>query len=440
MYGWDPQQVIGNPIENLTVPLTEQEHASVIMEKLRNGEFWRGDFKVKRNDGTEFMAAISNTPFFDNDGNLKGIIGVSRDITERLQRENELNAQKERLSMAQQVAKIGSWKTDLRTLDVEWSDETYNLFEVDQNSFKPNHESFLTFVHPDDRDAVDEALKQSIHTTESQSIEHRIIGAQGTEKTVVETWRIERSENGEPLFAFGTCQDISLRKRSEMQLERLNEQLSLLYAKHDDELEEERLRISREIHDQLGQYLTVLKMDTWKIKEELAPQNQKANGIVENMLQRIDESVEIVRRISRELRPLMLDEMGLVAAMAWHCEEFQRHTGIQTELRSDTEELNISEDAAIGLFRIMQESCTNVARHAKASKLQVRLMSSPEQLSLEMQDDGVGMNVEELDLKGHLGILGMTERAKIIGATVSFDSEPGNGTTVRILLPTEQLK
>jgi len=200
--------------------------------------------------------------------------------------------------------------------------------------------------------------------------------------------------------------------------------------------EEERANLSREIHDELGQQLTVLKMDvSWL--------NQNLGITAEDILKRkmrdlmnlLDETVRSVRRIASDLRPSLLDDLGLTAALEWQLEEFEKRSGIKTTFIESGDQPVLPDSVNIGLFRIFQESLTNVARHADAKNLKVSLELRNNSFILNVTDDGIGFDKHKIADKRTLGLLGMRERTAIIGGTYNIISSPEKGTTVLVTVP-----
>jgi signal transduction histidine kinase len=202
--------------------------------------------------------------------------------------------------------------------------------------------------------------------------------------------------------------------------------------------EEERTQIARELHDQLGQALTVMKYDLSWLTDRLVQKDatlaQKAKAITEQM----DTMVKTVRRISTELRPGMLDDLGLAASIEWQARDFEKRTGILCVVSVPAEDLPLARAQAIALFRIFQESLTNVARHARAQHIEVTLTNTPEVLTLQVHDDGRGIQKQEIAGLRSLGLLGMRERAKRLGGTFDIYGVPGDGTIVTVSIPIKQ--
>jgi len=198
--------------------------------------------------------------------------------------------------------------------------------------------------------------------------------------------------------------------------------------------EEERMHIAREIHDELGQLLTVLKMDVAWLNKRLSPEPGPVKEKITDLLLLIDTTVKTVRRIASELRPSLLDDLGLIAAMEWHFEEFQKRSGIEGSSQLPDQEIPLPDSLKIGLFRIFQESLTNVARHSGAKNVAVELLKNENRLILTIRDDGIGFDTGESKRKT-LGLVGMRERAEVMGGEYCIEGEPGRGTTVRVSVP-----
>jgi len=225
------------------------------------------------------------------------------------------------------------------------------------------------------------------------------------------------------------------RQRLQEERQRSFDQLRALAARLQSIREEERKRVAREIHDQLGQALTAIKLDLSSLVRGLptAPSPLSEKGTP--LLRLVDETIESVRRISTELRPGMLDDLGLAATVEWAAEEFESRTGTKCLLDLATEQFSVDSETATAVFRIFQETLTNVARHASASEVKIRLAEENGDLTLEVHDNGRGIREDELANANSLGVLGMRERALLLGGTLTIRGEPGQGTTVRIRIP-----
>jgi signal transduction histidine kinase len=199
--------------------------------------------------------------------------------------------------------------------------------------------------------------------------------------------------------------------------------------------EEERKRVAREIHDQLGQALTAIKLDVSSLVRELPGGQRKESNRVPSILKLVDGTIQTVRRIATELRPGMLDDLGLVATIEWAGEEFEARTGTKCRLELPQDDIVVDQEKATAIFRIFQETLTNIARHAGANEVKARLAAEDGNVTLEVRDNGRGIREEKLRMGGSLGILGMRERVALLGGDLTITSSPGNGTSVLVRIP-----
>jgi len=218
--------------------------------------------------------------------------------------------------------------------------------------------------------------------------------------------------------------------------EAAKKELRALSARLQSVREEERARIAREIHDDLGQALTGLKMDSAWVMKNLRPDQTALQDKLRAMGQLIDDTVRSVRRLSTELRPRILDDFGLVAALEWQGQEFETKTGIQCRFRSSLRETDLDPDRSVAIFRIFQEALTNVARHSGATKVKSTLSKAKKGLRLILRDNGRGISQEEISRTKSLGLVGMRERAILFGGELTIQGKPGKGTTVTLKIPT----
>jgi signal transduction histidine kinase len=229
--------------------------------------------------------------------------------------------------------------------------------------------------------------------------------------------------------------EIADRKRTEDEFRRSTDQLRELSARLQSVREEERTHIARVIHDELGQTLTGLKMDVAWLQRHLDRKQPALLEKTQAMSDLIDSTIQTVRRVASELRPGILDDLGLVATIEWQLQEFQTRSGIQGKLISAPEETTLDADGSTAAFRIFQEILTNVARHAQATQVEVILEESASFLTLQVQDNGRGITESEIHSPKSIGLLGMQERARLRAGDVQFQGTPGEGTAVTVRLP-----
>ncbi len=240
---------------------------------------------------------------------------------------------------------------------------------------------------------------------------------------------------GRQIVAFSIYRDITQRKRAEEELQHSFTRLRELAARLQSVREEERAKVAREIHDELGQALTAIKIDLASLIPRLRAHQTRELEKVESILRLVDQTILSVRRIATELRPAILDDLGLVAAVEWAAEEFEARTGTWCRLDLPDDDIVIDPERATAIFRIFQETLTNVLRHAEATRVDVRLSKSDGDIVLEVRDNGRGIAEAQLLSGGSLGILGMRERALLLGGALIISGAPGNGTMVMLRIP-----
>lgn len=370
------------------------------------------------------------------EGELRGFACLVRDITARKQTSEAVRATQQWLQhlLSSSPAVIYSSRADgdYRTHFV--SENIIAQLGYHPWEFLKDSRFWQRLVHPDDVARVireRERLKETGH----QVLEYRVRHRSGSYRWLRDELRLVRDAEGVPVEIVGCWIDITERKEAEEQLERSLEQLRALSARLQSVREEERTRIAREIHDELGQAMTGLKMDLAWLARQLPTDAPSLRQKVGSMSHLVDETIQVVRRISTELRPGVLDDLGLLAALEWQAQEFQTRTGIRCRLTTNVEELELDTERSTALFRIFQETLTNVARHAQATEVTVRLDLCEAHLILEVKDNGVGISSQALTDSHSLGLLGMRERALLFGGSLDVRGEPERGTTVTVRIP-----
>ena len=230
-------------------------------------------------------------------------------------------------------------------------------------------------------------------------------------------------------------EQIATRVKVEQQLKVSRGQLRSLSEHLQSAREEERKRIAREVHDELGQALSVLKIDVKCLRDAVGDNNLVLQKQIDGIAEGLDVTVQSVRRICTELRPAILDHFGLPAAIEWQAKEFERRTAIECYVSLEPEEMDLDHDFSMAVFRMFQETLTNVVRHAGADWVKVSLVKKSGTLSLCVDDNGRGITDKEISNPRSFGIMGMVERARFWGGTVGFQGKPGKGTTVTVNIP-----
>ncbi|MEP7153634.1 MAG: GAF domain-containing sensor histidine kinase, partial [Nitrospira sp.] len=228
------------------------------------------------------------------------------------------------------------------------------------------------------------------------------------------------------------------RKRAETQLQQSQERLRSLTGRLESIREEERTRIAREVHDELGQALTGVKLELAFLRDQLSDVRPTILARVESTVKLVDRTMQSVRKIATELRPVVLDQLGLIPAIEWQAQEFQNRTGIQCTLNIYLRTVALSVDRSTGVFRIFQEILTNVARHAQASLVDISMQEHTGHLLLQVSDNGRGITEAEVSGSQSLGLLGMRERALLLGGETTIERNLEEGTRVTVRVPLDQ--
>jgi two-component system sensor histidine kinase UhpB len=300
----------------------------------------------------------------------------------------------------------------------------------------------------------DELKRMSLHTTIPDQYNHILSEAiselQQKNHVIFEVKQIRKDNRLIPveinshLFEFDNkptvlsiARDITKRKQVESRLKNTSHQLRKLASRLQTIREEERSMIAREIHDELGQALTVLKIQVSLLANKLQKNQQKLKERSSFITEMLDNMVETVQEITAKLRPEILDQLGLTAAIEWESQQFQNHTGIKCDVNVPSNDLVLDKEKSTAIFRIFQEALTNVARHANAEKVSINLKKESERLILEVTDNGLGIRKMQIEDSSSLGLLGMRERALVLSGIVIINGVPGQGTNVKVEIPLE---
>jgi|GEM_PF-604592 len=392
------------------------------------------DLRIKVRDGRVIDAACAVVHLSDGTK-----IAIAQDITERKQAEEKVRQSERQLAEAQRLAHIGSWDWDLRTNAVTWSDELYHIFGLQPGTISVAEE-VDRFIHPDDLDLGWDTVKRAVASKEPYDYYHRILRPDGTQRIARSRGSIMSDERGEPIRIFGATQDVTELKRAEEQLKTTTEQLRALSARFQSAREEEGTRIAREIHDELGSALTSLKWDLEGMEKALSEPksgselaSMKAKALT--MTRLVDGTIDVVRRISAELRPGVLDDLGLVPAIEWQARQFHDRTGIAVHCDCTPDDVDLNQEQSTAVFRILQEALTNVLRHAQATRVDIKASEEGGEVVLTISDNGKGITEDEMSGPQSLGLLGMRERAILIGGKIDIAGVPGKGTVITLRVP-----
>lgn len=385
---------------------------------------------VERGDGSRKYLLGHPSPLFNEQGELTGAVNVIIDITARRKAENAvineknlsdfiINSLPGAFYLYDKTGKFLRWNKNFETVSGYTSVEVSQMHPLD--FFHENEKQLLSSRIAEVFEKGFSDVEANLYTKNKQLIPYYFNGS-----------AVELEGQG---YLIGMGIDISERKMAEEEIKQSQMELRRLSAHLQTVREEERAAISREIHDQLGQQLTGLKMDISWIAKKVTAENEDLQNRIKEMIGLIDETVVTVRRISSNLRPGILDDLGLIAALEWQSSEFEKRTSISCKLAYSDGEIYLERDMATAIFRVYQETLTNVMRHAHATEVNTRLEKTSHEIILSITDNGKGFDANDTKNKKTLGLIGMKERALMFNGEMNIESTPGKGTTVTLKIP-----
>jgi len=372
---------------------------------------------------------------FDDAGQLMEIQSVGRDISDRKHAEAELKRQQQFYStLAEGVGGI-IWEIDFAALAFTYmSPQLKTFLGIDPSEWLGPIDTWLAAIHPDDRQKTLDYCMSEVLAGKDFSCEYRVVTpSRGTVwlRAIGSVVLLE----GQPVIVRGVTIDISAQRTQQQLLQKSNRQLRKFSLHHEQILEEERQQIARHLHDELGQSLTAINFDIAWLKKRSADQAILAR--LDDMANQIRQTTQTVQTICSTLRPSLLNDLGLAAAMEWHLAEFTRRTGIRgtiTESRFNESEVQL----AGHFYRIFLEALTNVIRHAQATEVTVALGKKARNWFLEIADNGCGITAGAIRRTSSFGLLGIRERAALLGGTARISRRSEGGTIVRVTAPGNQ--
>ncbi len=298
--------------------------------------------------------------------------------------------------------------------------------------------SYADIMHEDDRERVWTSVQSALAEGRTFTLTYRIVTAQGETKWVWERGRGVQLSPGSPEVLEGFISDITERVQAEDKLRQCGEELRMLTLRLAEAEETERHRLARELHDQVGQSLAVLSFNLNIVKGELLENFSKevAAGM-DASIHMVAEVTQGIRNVMDDLRPSVLDDYGLFAALNWYADRYSDQTGVAAQVQGADLQGRLPANVENALFRITQEALTNVSRHASAKKVIILLTDEKDTFSLQIQDDGEGFVLERSDGRRGWGLINMRERAEVLGASLEIESDLGHGTTITVLIPKE---
>ncbi|MEZ5444522.1 MAG: PAS domain S-box protein [Gammaproteobacteria bacterium] len=435
LYGYSKEEAVGRASHVLLKTVFPDTREQLQAELDRHGK-WSGELRQYTRSGRQVI--VSSRVQKVTIGGRTLMLEANRDITALRRAMEQLASSERRFHELVQIAPVGVFETDASGdclyVNQRWCDIT---------GMSPEHaqgKGWTSALYPEDRDRLSAQWYRAVAGRTPFQAEYRYQRPDGEVRWALCSGIPQHAPDGRLTGFMGTVTDISDNKDVEMELRRSREQLRTLLGRLDEAVEAERRHLAREVHDQLGQSLTALKLDASWAAQRLGGGDETARAAVidklRGMTALIDTTVDSVQRISAQLRPQMLEDMGLVPALEVYAEQFAERTGIRCRVHA-SEIAALPGGEATHVFRIVQEAMTNVARHARATRVDVSLVEVDGVLRVDIQDDGRGIAESEPNSASALGMLGMRERARLLAGHLTVTGIPGRGTVVSVEMPVD---
>ena len=430
--GYTQQEMQGRLPDAFYVPGEHYfDHFRSAIQKL---PVWCSELAYRAKSGEEIWTDITVTPFLDAQGNPLKYIAIHHDITARRHMEQALRDSEEKFRTLVENTQDWFFEIDAHGRFTYSSPRIYEMLGYRAEEILGKHPRDL--MPPDEAERVSQVFQGLAAQHAPLTLLDNVNLHKDGRRVILETSAIPIFDaQGKYAGYRGVDRDITMRKMAERELEQSRDALREFSAHLQQARENEKIKIAREIHDELGGTLTALKMDAFwlssKLPADLGALRQKSQA----MLELIDSAIHATRRIVTELRPTILEDLGLLAAIQWQAREFESRTGIACTLHFPPAEPAVDEACATALFRILQEALTNVAKHARAAAVEVCYASDSEAVTLTIQDDGRGISQDAMNDPTHHGIRGMFERARYLNGKARVEPGFNKGTVVIVRLP-----
>jgi PAS domain S-box-containing protein len=427
IFGYTEAEAIGRPI-TILIPAELVDEERQILESVKaGGRIEHHETKRLTKAGNTVDVSVNVGPIRDSTGNIVGFSKIAHDITQRKRAEQALAESEERLRLAAQAARIFAYSWDATTDVIERSGPSAEILGVKKNDAATGA-ALSAMVHPDDRDRLEAALAKLTVENSNLQITYRIIRPDGAVIWLERNSRAYFDGAGKLTRVIGMIGDVTERKLAEEAVLRVGQKL---IAAH----EEERVRIARELHDDINQRIALLAVLLDELNPMLSGSSLEAKQRVREALQQVSELGTEVQSLSHRLHSSKLEYLGLVKAVTSFCRELSERQALKIEVHVENVPEELPKEISVTLFRILQEALQNAIKHSGGRHFRVSLRAQSNEIELKVHDGGVGFDPEEA-MKGRgLGLISMKERLKLIGGRLLIDSNPTRGTTIYAQAP-----
>ncbi|MFW5979018.1 MAG: PAS domain-containing sensor histidine kinase [Bacteroidia bacterium] len=406
-----------------------------VINKYMNAFKKRNEFELEyriKNKNNEYRWFYDiGAPMYDDNSKFIGYIGSCIDITARRNMETALKANERKFQKVVNNLPLYIAYVDSK-LRYQFANRAYRKeFNLKHHEIKGKDKKDLigTQAYEKLKPYIEKVLKgQKVHYREKLVVK-------GKQYFVEGSLLPDFDNKGQVIGYYGVHNDITQLIQIQNQLEQSRNQLRKLTTYQQELIERERAYIAGEIHDELGQYLSVMHMGLSWAKKQMTTTDRKLKSKIIELLELTNTTLQKVKKLATDLHPSIIDDMGICSAIEWYVNEFSKNSNIECDITLPPHEINIDKSKALNIYRIVQEALNNVYRHAEASKVEVVMKQHKKDITLEITDDGVGYEPNENQATDNLGLIGMKERAYILNAAFSITSDKGSGTQISMKIP-----
>jgi PAS domain S-box-containing protein len=439
LYGYSAVEVVGKPI-SILIPPDRANDFSEIMRKIKHGDrVSKFETVRQKKDGTLICISLTVSPIIDCKGRIVGASAIARDIGERKRAENGLRDSEERLRLAVQAGKMYAFDWDVATDAIIRSEDAARIPGLVGEPTRLTKQQLLASVHPEDRATFINSTAERTPESPDTQITYRLLRPDGSILWLERTGHAFFDEEGRMVRMIGMVADVTERKLAEEALSNVGGRLIQAH-------EEERSRIARDLHDDIGQRLALLTNNLALMEQHPPGSVAEIRKRTQGHLQRLREIAVDVQAMSHRLHSSKLRYLGIVAAAKSFCQELSEQREVEIDFTHVDAPPAVPEDISLCLFRVLQEALQNAVKHSGVSHIEVEIRGASDVIHLTVRDEGVGFDPEAVVTNRGLGLVSMQERVNLVKGTISITSRPQSGTEINVHVPlsageqTEQAK